>query len=266
MYGINYFENCALVVTWFVIRLMIALAVIVGIFLHQIDFIQAYLQMTIETVVYMESPLGIETCHGNSRDHILKLLANLYGQKQVGRVWNGYMVEKLCSIGFEPLLVDKCVFYRRDIIFTVSMDDGIFISGDDDSITKAIQDITEWGFEIEDQGHLADYIGVSIKKHCNGFYDFTQHALIDSVITDVGLDDAYTKPVPAQSSTILQHHRGSLAFLDCEFNCNYQSVTGNINYLAQTTHPEIMFAMHQIAEFSSNPRKEHGEAIIYLVR
>jgi hypothetical protein len=36
--------------------------------------------------------------------------------------------------------------------------------------------------------------------------------------------------------------------------------------LAQTTRPDILFATHQIAKYSSDPRREHGEAIIYLVR
>jgi hypothetical protein len=91
VFGMNYFETYAPVVTWFAI----ALAVMVGLFLRQIDFIQAYPQAPIETGMHMELPLGIETRHGNSKDHVLKLLANLYGQKHAGRVWNGYMVEKL---------------------------------------------------------------------------------------------------------------------------------------------------------------------------
>jgi hypothetical protein len=266
VYGMNYFETYAPVVTWFAIRCMIALAVMVGLFLRQIDFIQAYPQAPIETDMYMELPLGIETRHGNSKDHVLKLLANLYGQKQAGRVWNGYMVEKLRSIGFEPSLIDECVFYRDDVIFIVYVDDGIFISGDDDSITKAIRDISQSGLEIEDQGHPADYVGVAIKKHQNGYYEFSQRALIDSIIDDVNIGDAYTKPVPAKSSTILHHHKDSPPFSECNFNFNYRSVTGKANYLAQTTRPDIMFAVHQIAKFSSDPRKEHGEAIIYLVR
>ena len=266
VYGMNYFETYAPVVTWFAIRCMIALAVMEGLFLRQIDFIQAYPQAPIETDMYMELPLGIETRHGNSKDHVLKLLANLYGQKQAGRVWNGYMVEKLRSIGFKPSLIDECVFYRDDVIFIVYVDDGIFISGDDDSITKAIRDISKSGLEIEDQGHPADYVGVAIKKHPNGYYEFNQRALIDSIIDDVNIGDAYTKPVPAKSSVILHHHKDSPPFSDCDFHFNYRSVTGKANYLAQTTRPDILFAVHQIAKFSSDPRKEHGEAIIYLVR
>jgi hypothetical protein len=265
VYGMNYFETYAPVVTWFAIRIMVALAVIQSLYLRQIDFVQAYPQAPIETDMYMELPLGIETRHGNSKDHVLKLLSNLYGQKQAGRVWNGYMVEKLRSIGFTPSLIDESVFYRDDVIFIVYVDDGIFISADDDSITKAIRDITESGLEIEDQGHPADYVGVSIKHHHNGYYEFTQRALTDAIIEDVGLEDAYTKPVPAKSSEILHAHKDSPLFSDC-FDFNYRSVTGKLNYLTQTTRPDIMFAVHQIAKFSSNPSKEHGEAIIYLVR
>ncbi len=45
--------------------------------------------------MYMELPTGIHTKQGYSKDHILKLLANIYGQKQAGRVWNNYLVTKL---------------------------------------------------------------------------------------------------------------------------------------------------------------------------
>jgi hypothetical protein len=39
-----------------------------------------------------------------------------------------------------------------------------------------------------------------------------------------------------------------------------------VRYVAQTTHPDIMYATHQIAKYSSDPRKSHGEVILYLVR
>ncbi len=59
----------------------------------------------------MELPQDIKTKYGNSKDHVLKLVANLYGQKQAGRVWNQYLVEKLQSIGFKQSKVDECIFY-----------------------------------------------------------------------------------------------------------------------------------------------------------
>ena len=49
----------------------------------------------------MELPSGIKTKHGNSKDYILKLLANLYDQKQAGQVWKWYMGGMFQEIGFQ---------------------------------------------------------------------------------------------------------------------------------------------------------------------
>eukprot|EP00956_Cyclotella_meneghiniana_P035933 scaffold119648_cov87-Cyclotella_meneghiniana.AAC.1 len=112
----------------------------------------------------MELPQGIETACGKPKDYVLKLLSNIYGQKQAGRVWNSYLVEKLGQIGFKPSLIDDCVFYRDNVIFIVYVDDGIFVSPDDQHISAAIQDIIDTGLDIEDQGHPNDYVGVAIKR------------------------------------------------------------------------------------------------------
>jgi hypothetical protein len=82
----------------------------------------------------------------------------------------------------------------------VYVDDGIFIGDDDSQLTTAINEIRALGLNIEDQGHPADYVGVSIKRLKNGSYEFTRRALIDSIIDDVGLTDFKTKPVPAKVS------------------------------------------------------------------
>ena len=119
VYGANYYETYAPVVTWFAIRFMIVLAILLGWAMRQIDFVKAYAQAPIECDMYMELPPGIETKHGNSKDYVVKLLANLYSQKQAGRVWNQYMTDKLRDIGFQQSQVDECVFYRDDVIFIV---------------------------------------------------------------------------------------------------------------------------------------------------
>ena len=104
-----------------------------------VDFIQAYPQAPIETDMFMELPQGIETVQGSSKSHVLQLLSNLYGQKQAGRVWNSYLVDKLEEIGFKPSLVDDCVFYRDNVIFIVYVDDGIFICPDDDGARRPLR-------------------------------------------------------------------------------------------------------------------------------
>ena len=92
------------------------------------------------------------------------------------------------------------MFYRGDVIFIVYMDDGIFVGSNDSQLQGIIKEVQDLGLNIEDQGHPADYVGVNINKLRDGSYEFTQRALIDSIIEDVGLKDSKTKPDPAKVS------------------------------------------------------------------
>jgi hypothetical protein len=222
-FGVNYYDTYSTVVTWFAIWLMIVFAILFKRVMRQIDFVMAYPQAPIEMDMYMELPQGIQTKHGNSKDHVLMLLRNIYGQKQAGRVWNHYLTSKLLEVGFIQSLVADCVFYRRNTIFIVYVDNCIFIGDSDEQLLSVIAELQGLGLKIEDQGHPADYVGVNIKRLASGGFEFTQQALIEAIINDVGVAGTPTKPVPAKAHVVL------LAFKDkpkFALNFDYRSVTG----------------------------------------
>ncbi len=193
---------------------------------------------------------------------MLKLEKNIYGQNQASCVWNSFIVDKLLSIEFTTSLIDDCVFFPDDIIFMVYVDDRIFLGNNDSKLQEAIKDIQNLGLNIEDQGHPADYGGVNIKKLCDGSYEFTKCALIDSIINDVELKYAKVKPVPAKESLQLHAFKDKPPF---NLDFNYRSAVDKLNYLAQTRRPDIMYVIHQMAKYSFNPRQSHGKAVLYLV-
>ena len=79
----------------------------------QLDYVQAYPQTPVEKELYMRIPKGIELEGGNSKQHVLKLHQNIYGQKQAGRVWHQYLKKKLIKqIGFNQSKIDECIFYK----------------------------------------------------------------------------------------------------------------------------------------------------------
>ncbi len=92
----------------------------------------------------------------------------------------------------------------------VYVDGGIFLGKDDDQLKAVIHKIQDTGLNIEDQGHLANYVGETIKKLRDGSYEFTQRALIDAIIADVNLTDAKVKPVPAKVSLPSRMHHLSI--------------------------------------------------------
>ncbi len=67
VYRMNYYKTYAPVVTWFAIRLLIAIGIIFGWALRQVDFIMAYPQAPIECDMYMELPQGIKTSEKESK-------------------------------------------------------------------------------------------------------------------------------------------------------------------------------------------------------
>jgi hypothetical protein len=171
--------------------------------LRQVNFVMAYPQAPIKMDMYMELPTEIHTKHGNSKDHILKLLANIYWQKHAGGVWNSYLITKLREINFKQSLIDNCIIYRDDIIFIVYVINGIFLGPSDQQLRDIINELRNLKLSIEDQGHPADYVGVSIKKLKNGIIELTRQALIDSIISDVALNNSKVKAVPTKVGKIL---------------------------------------------------------------
>jgi hypothetical protein len=59
---------------------------------------------------------------------------------------------------------------------------------------------------------------------------FTQPALIDSIIEDMGISNSKTKPVPAKVSLQLHAFKNEQVF---DLDLNYSSVVGKLNYLAR---------------------------------
>ena len=160
-------------------------------------------------------------------------------------MWNHHLTAKLVDVGFTQSLIDNCVFYRGSTIVIVYVDNGIFIGDTDNQILAIIAQLQEFGLKIEDQENPADYVGVNIKQLKGGGIELTQRALIDSIIADVGLERANTKKVPAKAHVILLAHKDQPRFA---LDFDYLSVTGKLNYLAQTSRPDIMYATHQIAK------------------
>ena len=84
----------------------------------QIDYVLAFPQAPVEREIFMKIPPGFSIEHGNTKEYVLQLHRNVYGQKQSGRVWNKYLTDILVNkVGFVQLKVDECIFYRGRIMY-----------------------------------------------------------------------------------------------------------------------------------------------------
>ena len=188
-HGVHYWDTYAPVVTWQTVRLFLILSLLLGWQSRQLDFVMAYPQAPAEMPLYMRLPQGYQRRSMSRKTHALKLVRNVYGQKQAGRVWNKYMDKGMRDIGFKPSAFDPCLYYRGSVLFLVYIDDCIVFGPDTGAIDQVVTDLRSCPqrFTVDDQGDVGDFLGIQIKRQPDGSVHLSQPQLIDSIIKDLHL-------------------------------------------------------------------------------
>eukprot|EP00957_Ditylum_brightwellii_P112617 8584781-Ditylum_brightwellii.AAC.1 len=81
--------------------------------------------------------------------------------------------------------VDKCVFYQGSMMFLCYVNDGIFVGPLRKEIDKAIENLRDKGFNIEDKGNIEDYPGITTEVLQEAGLHLMQPQIIQSVIDEV---------------------------------------------------------------------------------
>jgi hypothetical protein len=264
--GVHYSETYAPVASWNTIRLLLSLKAVHNWHTRQLDYVLAFPQAPVEKELYLYIPKGFDMDGGDTKNFVLKVHRNIYGQKQAGRVWNKYLTNKLIKeVGFVQSDVDECVFYRGKTMYALYTDDSILAGPDVDEINAIIADMRKAKLDITEEGELEDFLGVNIDRKPDGTIHLTQPHLIDQILDDLRLngDNVTTKKTPASSSRLLSRHSDSEPF-DNSFN--FRSVIGKLNYLEKSTRSDIAYITHQCARFTTAPKQEHAQALRWLGR
>lgn len=151
--GIDFEETFSPVAPYTAIRTILALAAANKWHLHCTDFTQAYLNGTLDHIVYMKPPNGV----GTPPNKVFKIVKGLYGLKQSGRVWNQHLDKLLRELGFMPLSSTPCVYQRgrgdQQVVLVTYVDDIILTSpslGQLENVKAAFAT----RFKLEDKGHI----------------------------------------------------------------------------------------------------------------
>ena len=122
--GVDFFKTFAPVVSWTTIRLMLILALVLGLYTPQVEYTADFLHAPIDKDVYVEMP------HGFSEPaKVLKLKKSLNGLKQAPRNFFQHLLKgNLEGIGFTSSPADLCLFISEKVICVVYVDDTLLFS------------------------------------------------------------------------------------------------------------------------------------------
>ncbi|RVW30627.1 Retrovirus-related Pol polyprotein from transposon RE2 [Vitis vinifera] len=216
-------------------------------------------KMTTEEV-YMKLPPGFERSDPNL---VCRLRKSLYGLKQAPRCWFAKLVTALKGYGFLQSYSDYSLFtYTKgnvQINVLVYVDD-LIISGNDSVALKTFKAYLSDCFKMKDLGVLKYFLGIEVARSSVGLFLCQLKYTLD-IVLEAGLLGAKPCGFPIE-----QNHR--LGLVNGELLSNpesYRRLVGRLIYLA-VTRLDLAYSVHILSQFMQEPRIEHWEAALRVVR
>ncbi|RVW97398.1 Retrovirus-related Pol polyprotein from transposon TNT 1-94 [Vitis vinifera] len=258
--GIDYHETFSPVAKMTTVRAFLAIAASKNWELHQMDVHNAFLHGDLEEEVYMKLPPGFESSDPNL---VCRLRKSLYGLKQAPRCWFAKLVTALKGYGFLQSYSDYSLFtYTKgnvQINVLVYVDD-LIISGNDSAALKTFKAFLSDCFKMKDLGVLKYFLRIEVARSSAGLFLCQRKYTLD-IVSEAGLLGAKPCGFPIE-----QNHRLGLANGELLSNPeSYHRLVGRLIYLA-VTHLDLAYSVHILSQFMQEPRIEHWEAALKVVR
>ena len=261
--GIDYDETFAPVAKFQSIQLILSLAAIHDLELHQMDVKTAFLYGRLDEEVFMEMPEG----YAEGKGKVWKLLRSLYGLKQAPRSWYRQLDTYLQSLGFTQTISDHSVYVRKDeeglIIVGVYVDDLTIAASNLDTLARFKTALSsKWN--MKDLGELTYILGLQVERdRQKQTLHLSQELYITNILARFGLEDCNSIHVPLKGKTILRLRTSNQPQAD---RAIYLAMVGSLMYAMLGTRPDIVFAVGLLARYSNDPSDLHLDAAKSVLR
>ncbi|POM80428.1 Integrase catalytic core protein [Phytophthora palmivora] len=232
-FGIDYNEIFSPVIRMEVLRLLLTIAALLDLEIHQMDVKTAFLNGFLEEEIYMAQPEGFTT--PGQEDLVCKLIKSLYGLKQAPRVWYQTLSDFLVKLGFSKLIKDSCVFIRTIdgvTCYIAVYVDVLLIIAPTRALVSELNLALKKRFSMTDLGEVKYLLGWSIQR------------------------DRKNRTICCQKTL------SSEAEKDAMKSYPYREAVGSIMYLMVGTRPDMAFYMREVSPFLANPGMEHWTAVV----
>ena len=238
------------------IMLILNIAAALNWHVHTCDVTSAFLYPDLQEQLYLQMPTQVT---GKTREYV-KLNKAIYGLRQAANAFIKHMRATLVSIGFTQLKNDDCVYVKHsgnDTVYICShVDDLLMTSNSLDLLRTTAQNI-QHTYEITVEEQPTAYLGMCID------YDRTAGTLLLSMpgytqrMVDEFLPNRPARPPKTPSLTHSDETSTDSTALDSNGKKNYMRVVGSLLYLAISTRPDILHAVHTLTQHMQSPATQH---------
>ena len=241
--------------------MLIAIAAIHNLEIHQMDVKTAFLNGDLDEEIYMEQPERFIV--PSQEKKVCRLVKSLYGLKQAPMQWHENFDSVMMTNGFKISECDKCVYVKNTergfVILCLYVDD-ILIMGSNNEIIKTTKEMFNNKFYMKDLGVADVIIGIKISKTSDGLI-LSQSHYIEKILKKFKQNDNSPMRTPVDVNLHISKNNGkSLSQQE------YAQEIGSLMYVMNCTRPDIAYAVSKLSRYTSNPGPDHWKAIVRVLR
>ncbi|KAG9450314.1 hypothetical protein H6P81_010279 [Aristolochia fimbriata] len=259
--GVDFDETFAPVARLESIRLLLSVASVMHVKLHQMDVKSAFLNGYLSEEVYVEQPKGFSD--PKYLDHVYRLAKALYGLKQAPRAWYERLSKFLCSTGFIRGGVDKTLFIKKKeqdlTIAQIYVDDIIFGSTSEHGVKRFVRDM-QGEFEMSMMGELAYFLGFQVKQKEDGIF-ISQEKYAKNLVKKFDLEESKAMRTPMSTTAYVTKDEEGIP----TNTSMYRSMLGSLLYLT-ASRPDISYNVGVCARYQSSPKESHVKLARRILR
>jgi len=249
--NIDFFDTFSPVTRITSIRVLIALAAVHNLEVHQMDVKTAFSNGELEEEIYIEQLVGF-VIHGQETK-VCKLDKSLYGLKQAPKQWHEKFDNLMIMNGFKVNESDKCIYYKYKnnlcTIICLYVDD-LLIFGPNIHDVNDVKSLLSNNFDMKDL-EANVILGSKITRSEKGI-SLDQSHYVEKILRKYNYFVCKHACTPYDPSVKLFTNTG-----ESVRQSEYASIIGSLRYATDCTRPNITYVVGLLCRFVSRPSNEH---------
>ena len=259
-FGRDYDQTFAPVAHAASIRIILALAVSLRLYLRQFDIKTAFLykELPESQRVYILPPRGVNV----PPQHVLMLLKSVYGLKQASRQWNLHLNKTLHELGFKRSPFDPCVYHLHkndEYMFLAVVVDDIITASNSLQLINKFENHMAQRYDIKSLGEPKRLVGLNIVRDKDNM-TLDQRQFVKDMAAQFKQSDSKPVSTPATLGDVPE---GASPMLPPGHK--YLSLVGSLLW-ASLTRPDIAVAVSKACSKSAQPTKADLAKAIRILR
>lgn len=240
-------------------RTLLAMAARYDLELLQYDAVNAFVNASLQSDVFMKLPPGFRKGHKEGR--VLKLHKALYGLRIAPLLWQMELGNTLRTLGAEPIPNEPCCYQKNGVFIFFYVDDMVvaFKKEDEDNALQIVKSLQQ-KYKLTGGNELQWFLGMEIIRDRSAKLIWITQVMYLEKIYELRTANTQNGSPMTKEELFPYNDTASKQITNW-----YKRAVGSVLYACVITRPDAAFAVSRLARFMNNPGEKHIQAMNRLL-